>query len=130
MDIYKLKRLRVLELHFSTQRDFLFHFSDVISSLPSDGPLKGINIQVDIVVNSLSREEFIGASDQWTRLDASLCVISSQKEFRYACLIRLPYQTEQSEKWSTGLLDIIEGKLPLASAAPKLSMYHDFQNVK
>jgi len=127
MDIYQLKRLRVLDLHFSTQRDFLFQLGDVIHSLPSDGPLKEINVQVDIDDNGLSREEFIGASDQWTRLDACLCTISSQKEFRYACLIRLSCQTKQFENWTSGLLDIIKGKLPLASATPKLSMYHGFK---
>ena len=126
MDIYRLRRLRVLGLHFYTHRDFLFQLSDVIHSLPSDGPLKEINIQLDISILAPSWEEFIGASDKWTRLDASLCTISSQKEFRYTCLIDLPQQTKEFQKWRSGLLDIMKGNLPLASATPKLSMYHDF----
>ena len=48
MDIYRLNQLRVLRLHFQSNRDFLFQLSDVIHSLPLDGPLEEINIQVDV----------------------------------------------------------------------------------
>jgi hypothetical protein len=88
--------------------------------------LEEIKTQLDLDVDGTSWEEFIGASDHWTRLDASLCAISSQKEFRYTCLIHLPHRTNKFEERGSRLLEVIKGGLPLASASPKLSVYYDF----
>jgi len=130
MNISQLRRLRVLELHFRTHRGFHVQLSGVIHSLSSDTALEEVNIQVDLDVGRASWEQFMGALDEWAELDVSLCAISSRREFRYTCLITCPttFNESQFEERRSGLADVMMGKLPLASATPKLSMYHDLLN--
>jgi len=126
MNISQLKRLRVLELHFRTHRGFHVQLSGVIQSLSSDTALEEVDIQVDLDVGRASWDQFMGQFDDWAKLDASLCAISSQRELRYTCLIIYPTTLESRfEERRLGLSDAMMGKLPLASATPKLSMFHD-----
>jgi hypothetical protein len=126
MNISQLKRLRVLDLHFRTHRDFHVQLGDVIHSMSSVTALEEVNVQVDLDFRT-SWEQFMGPFDEWTKLDVSLCAIASRREFRYTCLITCPITFDESrfEERRSWLLDVMMGKLPLASATPKLSMYHD-----
>ncbi|KIM35846.1 hypothetical protein M413DRAFT_449576 [Hebeloma cylindrosporum] len=123
MDISQLKRLRVLELHFNTHRDFPVQLSDVIHSMSCSGVLE--EVKVEVTVGFDSWKSFISRLDGWAQLDASLCIISSGREFRYTCLFRYPCREGEFEERRSELLDLIQWNLPLSFATPKLSMYHN-----
>lgn len=129
MNISQLKQLRVLELHFRTHRGFHAQLSDVIHSMTLNITLEEVNVQIDLdFPGRNSWKQFMGPFDEWTRLDVSLCAIASRREFRYTCLITCPTTFEDESRFEerrSGLSDIMMEKLPLASATPKLSMYHN-----